>query len=233
MEILALIPARGGSKRLKNKNIKKLAGKPLITHSIEQAKKSKFINRVIVSTEDKKIKKISMRAGAEIIDRPKKYATDMATTLEVLRHSLKYLYEIENYFPDYLVLVQPTSPLRATKDIDNSIKLMIKHNPDTVISVTETTENPFWMFTIENNKLKKLIEKRYKLKSKNKIYVLNGAIFVLKPALILKEKKQIFGGNNLPYIMPKQRSCDIDTKEDFEVTEKIFSIFTKKEKYSN
>ena len=135
-KIISIIPARGGSKRLPRKNILLLAGKPLIAYSIEQSFKSKYIDRTIVSTEDKEIAETSKKYRAEIIKRPKELATDEATTLVVLQHVLSVLRE-QNYNPDVVVLLQPTSPLRKTSQIDESIRKLIDNNANMVVSASE------------------------------------------------------------------------------------------------
>lgn len=227
MEILAIIPARGGSKRVKDKNIKLLAGKPLIAYSIDQAKKSKLVTRVVVSTDSLAIKEISMQYGAEVIDRPAEFAVDTAPTLPVLWHVLHHLHETENYVPKYIVLLQPTNPLRTTEDIDACIQLMLKHSSDTVVSVREAQETPFWMFTIEKGVLQKVVENTTaRSQDLPKAYLLNGAVYVLDPSIVLNQKTTlgVLGDTNIPYVMPLERSQDIDIEEDFEEVEKMMVL---------
>jgi len=126
--ILAIIPARGGSKRLPKKNVRILRGKPLIFYTIDTANKSKYLDRVIVSTDDKKIAEISAKYGAEVIERPKKLARDDSPIIDAIFHVLN---KIE---ADIVVLLQPTSPLRTAKDIDEAINLFIDNKCDSVIS---------------------------------------------------------------------------------------------------
>lgn len=127
-QLVSLIPARGGSERIPRKNIKMLAGKPMIAWSIEASLKSKYVNRTFVSTEDKEIKEVAIRYGAEVIDRPKKYATDNGyELLGVLQHFKETLWD-KGYYPDYLAFLYPTCPLRTAEEIDGTYELMIKEN---------------------------------------------------------------------------------------------------------
>lgn len=227
MEVLAIIPARGGSKRVKDKNIYPLAGKPLIAYSIEQARQSTLVTRVIVSTDNAKIKEASLAAGAEVIDRPDEFATDTAPTLGVLQHTLHYLKEKENYVPDLVVLLQPTCPLRISADIDACVELLKKNAAaDTVITVRQAEETPYWMFTIRQDLLEKLIDTTAtRSQDLPKAYLLNGAVYVFTPQHILTGKKTlgVLGVKNIPYVMPFERSHDIDTLEDMHRVEKILS----------
>ena len=139
-KILAVITARAGSKRLPDKNILDLAGKPLIAWTIEPAKQSKFIDKIIVSTDSIKIKNISEKYGVEVpFIRPKELASDSASSISVLKHAILFY---KNKF-DYIVLLQPTSPLRKTLDIDNAIK-MLGEKTEAIVSVCETEHSPLW-----------------------------------------------------------------------------------------
>ena len=125
MNILAIIPARGGSKGIPHKNIQNLAGKPLIAYTIIAAKKSKLIDKIVVSTDDKKIAKISEACGIEVpFLRPKNISKDNSSTIEVVKHTLEFLRTNQDYIPDMIIVLQPTSPLRTTRLIDNAIKIL-------------------------------------------------------------------------------------------------------------
>lgn len=177
MKTIAIIPARGGSKRLYGKNIKILCGKPMIAYTIQEAKKSRYIDEVFVTTEDDEIASVSKMYGAKIIKRPDKLATDLATTESVIEHAKKYLgYDM------LVVLLQSTSPLRTVEDIDKCIKLYLSNAVDSVVSVC--------------NKL-------------GHEYMVNGAIYVFKD--------EIWTDNMALYLMPKNKSVDVDTIEDFEI----------------
>jgi len=136
-KILGLIPARGGSKGIIKKNIIPIAGKPLLAWTIKAAQKSCFLNKIVVSSDDIEILRIAKNYNCEIIKRPKKYATDYASSASVVVHTLQYLKRKENYVPDIVVLLQPTSPLRTVVDIDSAIKLFLRRKADALISVTE------------------------------------------------------------------------------------------------
>jgi CMP-N,N'-diacetyllegionaminic acid synthase len=215
--MLAIIPAKSLSKRLPNKNIKKLAGKPLIAYTIECALKSKKIKRLIVSTDSKKIAKIAIKYGAEVpFLRNKKFTKDKTTSWEVLKDLLKKLKLIENKSYESLIYLQPTSPLRLVKDIDNSIKIFRKKNANAIVSVNKAKPS-FWFKNIKDNGL--LIEKEKINKKIN--YILNGSIYIFKTSFIKKTKPNIYDKKTFAYIMPLERSVDIDTLYDFKIAEML------------
>ena len=215
--IVAVIPARGGSKGIPLKNIKELSGKPLIAYTIEEALKSKMLDRIIVSTDHDEIARVSREYGAEVpFKRPADISEDVPTEL-VLKHTIKYLEEVERYKPDILVTLQPTSPLRKVNDIDNAINKLIYTNADSVVTVCEIDERPEWMVQIKSGKVKPFVTKEIKLVARQelpKLYKLNGAVFVSTRSLIMNEEK-IVGGDIQPVIMGKEESVDIDTPIDF------------------
>ena len=183
MSVIAIIPARGGSKRVVNKNIRELCGKPLIAYTIEEAKKSKYLDRIVVSSDSDNILKVAEKYGAEILKRPNHLAKDETPTMPVIEHVVESL-----YCKDYIkVILQPTSPLRTCDDIDSCIFMLNTGNIDSVISVTQLSN-----FAI----------KRYKL---------NGAVYAFK--------KTIWGEKTAYYLMPADRSVDIDTEDDFLLAE--------------
>jgi len=222
-KILAIIPARGGSRRLPGKNIRKLLGKPLIVWTIEQAKKSKYIDKLIVSTDDKTIAKISKKYGAEVpFLRPKELARDSTKIIDVILNLLSLLKK-ENYIPDIIALLQPTSPLRTVKDIDNAIELFLKNKCESVISIYESGHSPYWSFKIEKKYLKPVFGWKYfKMRRQDlpKSYTPNGAIYITTTK-ILHKYKSFYTNKILSYIMPKERSIDIDNEIDFKLTELI------------
>lgn len=221
-DILAIIPARGGSKGLPGKNIKKLSGKPLIEYTIDAAKKSKHITRVVVSTDDKEIAKISMQCGAEIpCLRPKELSTDKATSVDAILHMLQYLKETEDYSPEYVILLQPTSPLRTNIHIDEAINKLINSDYDSLISVCEAEVNPYWTNVFQGDNLKYFIEDGKKITRRQdlpSVYRMNGAIYLIK-AKSLKEYKTFEIDNMTGYIMDSESSVDIDTYIDFKIAE--------------
>jgi len=215
-KILALIPARGGSKRIQRKNVKDLAGKPLIAYMIGAALKSKYLPRVIVTTENKEIAEIAKRQGVEIIKRPKRLATDKAKSIDVVLHALNVL-EIKGYKPDIVVWLQPTSPLTTHKDIDKAIEICIKNRYQSVCSVCEAEPSPYWCLKLEKKHLRPFLGKKYLITQGQdlpKIYLHNGAIFISTPKTI-KKYKNFYASKILPYIMPKEKSVDVNEPIDF------------------
>jgi len=225
-KFLAIIPARGGSKSIPKKNIVSLLGKPLIQYTIESALKSKYLDRVIVSTDNEEIAEISKRLGAEIpCLRPKELAQDNTPTLPVLQHIVGYLKEKEDYSPFAVVTLQPTSPLRNEKHIDQSIEKFLE-NPedDSLISVVQVPHSmtPGSLMRIENNYLENyILQKNPILKRQDKpiLFARNGPAICITKTDRLNE--YIFDGKIIPYIMSKIESFDIDDMEDLKIVESI------------
>jgi len=222
MEILAIIPARGGSKGLPRKNIRILRGKPLIAYSIEAALKSRYINRILVSTEDGEIAKISRRYGVAVINRPEKLARDNSSVIDTVKHSLESLEKKGNYIPDIVVMLQPTSPLRTTRDIDNAIRLFSKKNCDSVVSVCQLGHSPLWSVVIKSGYLKPFFNWHHLSNKRRqdlpKIYTINGAIYITTIKKLYKYNG-FFNNKTIPYVMPPERSVDIDEEVDFKLAQ--------------
>ena len=233
LKIIAIIPARGGSKELPRKNIKLLNGKPLIAYTIEAALKSKFIDRVFVSTEDDEIAKISKNFGAEIIQRPKYLAEDNSLRRDVIKHAIQTLKSKMNYEPEVIVYLQPTSPLRTVNDIDSALKLFFMNEYDSVISVCESSESPYWSLIIKNKIIIPLFEWDYFLNKKRQdlpsTYILNGALYIMSTKKFI-QNNNLFSKRTLPYIMPIERSIDIDKDLDFKLAELLIKREDYKEK---
>tara|TARA_B110000495_G_C23033032_1_gene615876 strand:- start:1208 stop:1660 length:453 start_codon:yes stop_codon:yes gene_type:complete len=150
MQVLGIIPARGGSKGIPLKNLKKLDGKPLVKYTIDAAKKSKLLNRIIISTDNGKTAQVAKNSGIEVpFVRPKRISGSKSTQFQVIKHTLDF-FKKENYFPDIVVLLQPTSPFRTTKIIDDSIRELIKSETTCVVSVTPMKQHPYVSFWIKN-----------------------------------------------------------------------------------
>ncbi len=223
MNIVAIIPARGGSKGIPRKNLVDIDGKPLIGYSIEHALKSKLINRVIVSTEDEEIAKISKEYGAEIpVMRPYELAEDHVLDLPVYEHMLKYLEESEGYKADIVVHLRPTTPYRKHKWIDQAIEMLIKNkDADSVRSVSEPLQHPYRTFRIEDGYLSPVMKDEhpepYLLRRQDlpQMYFYNCVIDITKPETIFG-KSSMTGDKMLPYIMNQNDVIDIDTKLDLE-----------------
>ena len=231
MKILAVIPARGGSKGLKNKNIKKLCGHPLIAWTIKRAKRSKFIKRVIVSTDSKKILNISKKYGASVpFIRPKKYATDKANDFVVLKHAIDFFKNNGEYF-DYIIMLQPTSPLRELEDIDNSIKKILKGNFESLVSVSKLdVHHPRFIYSIKDKDnlvpfLKKKRGSDIRRQDIEPLYFLEGSIYISKIKSLMKYKS-FYHGKTKSYKMPKWKSLEIDDTEDLDIAE----LYIKKKK---
>lgn len=217
---LAIIPARGGSKRLPRKNLLDLCGKPLIAWSIEAALKSKYISKVIVSSDDEEILNIAKEYKADFIKRPDELASDTATTFDALKHTLE---NVEKY--DYVVLLQPTSPLRSEKHIDEAIELLKEKNADAIISVCEVEHSPLWSNTLDENLdmsdflREEVLNKRSQ--DLPKYYRLNGAIYICKTEKLLENKGFFVKENIYAYKMDKKNSVDIDEEIDFIIAREI------------
>ena len=223
MKILTIIPARGGSKGIKLKNLSKINDKPLVAFSIEHSLESKLINRTIVSTDNEEIAKVSEEYGAEIpIFRSKELARDHILDLPVFEHMLTYLKEEENYEPEIVVHLRPTSPYRKAEWVDSAIKLLIENtSADSIRSVSEPSQHPYRVFEIKNKYLFPLMQERhpepYLLRRQDlpKMYYYNCVIDVTKPTTIFN-KKSMTGDKMLPYIMKPEDSIDIDKPMDLE-----------------
>ena len=223
MRILGIIPARGGSKGVKGKNIKELCGKPLIAYTIESALKSN-LSQIIVSTDDIKIKEISEKFGANVpFLRPDNLSDDSSSSLDVAIHALKYMEEINSFKYDAIMLLQPTSPFRDSEDINKCIKLMEENNEvDSVISVVDVGSNhPARMKYISNNLLIDPpfceIKENQNRQELEPMYIRNGVIYLTKSESI--KKRSFKGKKSFAYIMTNSKSINIDTQFDFDLCE--------------
>lgn len=217
MKIVAIIPARGGSKGIPRKNIKELCGKPLIAYIIETALRVEELDRVIVSTEDKEIAEVAKKCGAEVpFMRPEELARDETPTLPVLQHAVKYLEEKENYKPDIVVLLYATSPLLKHERVSEAIKLLKARGFDSVLSVVEDRGH-YWIKRGED------YERLYPKVLKNRQFTEpllkeNGAIYLCKRDLLMEENTMV--GGKIGFLkMQKEESIDIDEPLDFEIAE--------------
>ena len=221
-KILAVIPARGGSKGVPRKNLRPLAGKSLLAWTFEAAKHSAYINRVILSSEDEEIIKLAKQIGLEVpFVRPKELAQDETPGIAPLLHALEQL-QAEKF--THVVLLQPTSPLRQTQDIDGAIKLCLEHAAPACISVSPAEHPPWWMFRLDpNNRLLPFMDpEQMPLRRQDapKAYQLNGAVYVAECAYLAKNKS-FMGDETIAYTMPPERSLDIDTELDFILAEAL------------
>lgn len=226
-KILAIVPARAGSKRLPNKNIKSLCGKPLIGWSIEAGASSSYVDKVIVSTDSDEIASVSKQFGADIpFLRPSELATDTASSFDVVKHSLDF-FSSNGELYDVVVLLQPTSPLRNSIDLDKAIEFYLSKKANSVTSVCEVEHSPLWSNVLpENFSMRNFIRKSIKGKNSQglkKYYRLNGAIYICNIEAFLIEKTFISSKRSFAFIMEQQSSVDIDTELDFIVAEAILS----------
>ena len=227
-KILAIIPARGGSKGLPRKNILPLAGKPLIAWTIEQAKQSKYIDKIVVSTENNEIAEISKKYGAEVpFLRPIDLATDESKTIDAIFHALNWFEKNGEIF-DILILLEPTSPLRDDNDLDNAIKLFIENieNSDSLVSVGEVhLENPYIVKVIEKDYVKPFIETEENLHQRQQLpttYFPYGVIYLSKVSA-LKEYETFYQDRTIPYLIQRWQNYEIDDLYDFICIEAIFN----------
>lgn len=210
-KVIGLIPARGGSKEIPRKNVICVAGKPLIAYSIESAHKSKYLDDVIVSTDDREILDISQNLGAAVIKRPPELASDTAPVISTVLHTI-------DLFPgsDLIILLQPTSPLRLATDIDEALEFFLRHEAMSCVSVRSATENPFWMYTIsKRNELSPVVDSPIPVRRQDspKIFIINGAIYLADVGW-LRNSKRFIDEKTIAFIMPTGRSLDIDSWED-------------------
>lgn len=223
-EVIAIIPARGGSKGLPRKNVRLLAGKPLIAYSILAARECSWINRCIVSTEDPEIKRVSLEYGAEVIDRPTELATDLALSADVVRHVLETL-SGTGHPPEYFVLLQPTSPLRTGHHIQQCLQAFLVSSAACIISVTETEHHPYKDFSLDHGLLSPLFGAEYLSQPRQRlpaVYRQNGAIYAMKSRTFL-EHNGFFVEPALPFFMANKESIDIDSGSDLLAAELLLN----------
>lgn len=230
MYVLALIPARGGSKGIKMKNIKNFRGKPLIYWSIKLALDCKVVNRVILSTDNENIKRVAEECGADVpFLRPKKISGDLSTDYEFIKHCLDYLKENGEDEPDIIVQLRPTYPTRKLDILNETLDIFIKNldKYDSLRTVYEMEKSPYKMYNIEDGELKPLFKEVKGIKEPYnqcrqilpKTYIHNGYIDLIKTEIVEK-KGSITGDRIYPYLMSKEEYHDIDTEEDWKDAEK-------------
>lgn len=223
--ILGLIPARGGSKGLPRKNILPLAGKPLIAHTILVARESKALDRVVVSTDDQEIADVAKWHGADVpFYRPADLAKDDTSVFPALLHAITWLSEHEGYNPGYVMLLQPTSPFRTVEDIQGTVSLAVRKQADAVVSVSAVRQHPYWMKQITEDG--KLISQyppahaAFRRQDLPTLYVPNGAIYLVLRSVLL-ERQTFYTERTYGYVIPGERSLDIDNPWDLYVAELI------------
>ena len=220
MKVIAIIPARSGSKGVPLKNIKKLNKKPLIQYTIDVAKKCKKIDRIIVSTDDKKIANICKKLGAEVpFIRPKKISGDLSSMEDVVSHAINFL-ENKSYFPDIIVLLQPTSPFRLPKEIDKAIKKFSKSKATSLVEVKKTNNHPYKSFKKKNKLLipfETNFQKFHARQTLPEIFYPTGSLYIFWNKT-LKKYNSIYGTKILSHLQENEL-IDIDTEFDFFIAE--------------
>ena len=231
VNVLAVIPARGGSKGLPGKNIMPLLGKSILAYTVQAAKQALTLDRVILSTDSPEIAEVGKQIGVDVpFLRPDHLATDTSHPAETLKHALEFLEENDGYHADVVVTLQPTSPLREAKHIDQTVNLLLEDQTmDSVITVEEVVLPPFWMLRPDGTSLKPLMDDGvdYSLKQRQDmdlVFKPNGAVYATRTQLI-REKTLIFsafsGGKTGYILMDQISSLEIDTETDFVVIEAV------------
>ena len=216
--IISIIPARGGSKGLKNKNIYPLLKKPLINYTIMQSLNSKMINFTYVSTNDGMISKIAKDCGSKVIKRPDSLSSDNSSSESAIIHALGEIKKDTGLVPDIVVFLQATSPLRLKNDIDNSIKQFINNDVDSLFSVTKISDLTLWTNEAGWESLNFNYKNRLMRQDRPSNYIENGSIYIFKPSLI-KEKDNRIGGNIGAYEMEFWQTWEIDTMDEIDLVE--------------
>lgn len=222
--VLGLIPARGGSKGVPRKNLRTVGGKPLIAWTVAAARRAKTVDRVILSSDDAEIAEVARAYDCDIpFMRPAELATDDAAMLDVVRHAIRSLEETY----DYVVLLQPTSPLRTAGDIDAAVELCHSARAPACVSVCEPEKSPFWnYYRCDGAALFPILPEPEKNAARRQelppTYVLNGAIYVARSDWIL-DRRGFVGEGTLGYVMPRERSIDIDREMDIVIVEALLS----------
>lgn len=214
LSVLALLTARGGSKGLPGKNVRPVHGRPLIDFSIAAARAAACVDRVVLSTDDDEIARVAEACGCEVpFRRPAALATDTATSMDVVMHALEQLPR-----HDIVVLLQPTSPARTAADIDATVQRLLDANAPACVSVCAAEESPYWMFRLgEHDRLTPLLDTPAATRRQDlpPVFVLNGAVYAARTDA-LKRTRSFLGPETVAHVMPRERSIDIDTLEDFE-----------------
>lgn len=224
--VLAVITARGGSKRVPGKNIRPLAGKPLIAWTIEAALSCPQLSQVVVSTDDESIASVSRECGADVpFLRPDALAGDQAASLPVIEHAMRFMEQREGVVFDWVMTLQPTSPLRTAQDIAAALALADADACDSVVGVKPIPVHPVFAKKIDADGFLKpfLLEEPEGLRRQDVVppsYCRNGAMYLTRRA-VLMEQHSLYGARIRPYVMPEERSVDIDTALDFLIAEQL------------
>ena len=229
MEILGIITARGGSKGIPKKNLRKVSGIPLIEYTIKAAKKSKKITRLIASTDSQKIIKLAKKLKVEVpFRRPAKYSRDNSSSFDVINHALQFLKNTENYSPDIVIILQPTSPLRDPSNIDKSVELLINSKSSSILGVFPMKQNPFMAFLLDKNKFlipyKKEFNKYSQRQKLPSFFYPTGSLYTFWTKTFLNHRN-IYGNKIKPLVVSKEESIDVDDPFDLFLVEMMLSYW--------
>lgn len=223
--VLAIVPARGGSKGLPRKNLRPLRGRPLVAWSIAAASGSRYVDRIVVSTEDDEIAEVARAEGADVpFPRPPELATDTAHAVEVVDHVVRTLASSGDPY-DYLLFLEPTSPLRTSADVDAALELLLRNDGDYCVSVMETHERPEWMFFINEKRQLNPAIGRFDARPRQllpPVYRLNGAVYAARVSAFLRDQS-LTNESSYAHVMPLERSVDIDGLDDLLRAEAILA----------
>lgn len=223
-EVLAVITARGGSKGVPKKNIRPLAGKPLVAWTIEAALAARSKMRIVVSTDNPEIADVCRFYGVEVpFLRPAELASDFATSEGAVIHALDWMCEHEKYSPYLTVLLQPTSPFRSSLDIDCAINFQMENNVDAVVSVTENRRPIQWLQRVDpQGRVSDVFPDHNVSRRQNAetLYQYNGAVYVIRTE-VLRRENTFYPADRIAYIMPPERSLDIDSELDFLIADRL------------
>jgi CMP-N,N'-diacetyllegionaminic acid synthase len=226
LSVLALIPARGGSKGLPGKNIRLVGGRPLLAFTADAACRARCVDRVVLSTDDDAIAQAGLACGCDVpFRRPASLATDTASSIDVVLHALD---AVPGY--DIVVLLQPTSPARAAQDIDDACRAMLDADAASCVSVARSEQSPYWMYRLDaRGRLQPLLNLPPGITRRQDLpttYTLNGAVYVARTGE-LRRSRTFMTSDAVAHAMPPERSIDIDTLDDFEAFERLLARETR------
>ena len=226
MNILCVIPARGGSKRLTNKNIRSLHRKPVIAYTIEAAQQSRRVDKIVVSTDDQKIARVAKKYDVQVIKRPKEYSMDSSPIEQALRHAVRYLKEREGYLADIVIWLQANLPIRKKGQIDEVIKELINKDADSAVTVYPVTQYPQWMKRRDSDGLLSPFlknAKAYRAQDVEPLYLLDGAVLAIKREALMRNVDRVgvhtFLGRRIVGVIQKEKkfSVEVDDREDLKL----------------
>ena len=232
MSILCIIPARGGSKRLKDKNVIPFFGKPIIGYTIEAALQSRLVNKIVISTDDEKIARVARKYDVHVVERPKEYSTDTAPIEQALRHVARFLKDEKGYLADIVVWLQANIPIRKKGQIDEVLREMIRKGADSAVTVYSVSQYPQWMKRMDKKGLLSPFLKNvktYRAQDVEPLYLLDGAVIAMKRNVLMRSENRsgvhIFLGKRMVGIVQKERkySIEVDDTDDLRLATYYFN----------